>query len=483
MKFRFAAVRPLLKHPVVLYLIAPLVVVGVLALSVKPVFMWLLVREFYFPAPAYHYPAPTSRAEAMRQDLDYLDKFPELDRSFDAKSRAAFHAGVAALKSRAGTLAVADLAMQASRLLALADNAHTNVRAPDRAAVINRVPLRFGWFAEGLFVVRAEAGFAPLLGAQVTGIDGVAPQDMLTRLKPYNGGPFERLRAYSPFLLESPDALHAVDSAMPQDHLNLALKLADGRSTRLDVPALPPQAKAPDVWSERELAPAPTGYPGDWKTVLADDDKLPWVLRNPDDSVFWRTLDAGRGLYIHLWAIDDDKHGPLADQLRLVLEGLKPGSLDYAVVDLRTDGGGSYPKAFDFAKALPSYLKRDGKLYLLTDNFTFSAAIVTLAWLKYYSDGRSVIVGEHAGDREEFWAEGSGFELPNSQLWMAFRTGYHDWEHGCYNWSRCFWLNVSYSVPAGKLGPDVTLPWKFSDYAADRDTALDYVLEAAREAR
>lgn len=40
------------------------------------------------------------------------------------------------------------------------------------------------------------------------------------------------------------------------------------------------------------------------------------------------------------------------------------------------------------------------------------------------------------------------------------------------------WPNVLYSVPAGKLDLDVIVPWKFSDYAADRDTVLDYVLQA-----
>jgi hypothetical protein len=481
MKLKPSKVRPFPRwlRPLALYLLTPVAVIAIVAVSAKPAFFWLLMREYYFSAPAYHYPAPGSRAEAMRQDLDYLDKFPELDRSFDAKSRAEFHTGLAQLKQQAGTLTEADLAMQASRLLALADNGHTNVRAPDRSTVMNRVPLRFAWFAEGLFVVRAESEFASLLGAHVISLDGVTPEVLLGRLKPYSGGTFERLRAYSPFMLESPDALHAVDGAMPEDRLVLDVALADGHLTHMEIPALPPDTKIPDVWTERELAPTSTGYPGTWETVVADDDKLPWVLRDPDSSVFWRSLDDGRGLYVHLWSIDDDKSGPLEEQLQRIVDGLKPGSLDYAVVDLRMDGGGNYLKMFGFAKGIPAYLKNNGKLYILTDNYTFSAAIVTLAWLRYYGGSHSVIVGERMGDREEFWAEGSHFVLPNSQLWMAFRTGYHDWEHGCHSWSHCFWPNVYYSVPAGKLGPNVTIPWKFSDYAADRDTALEYVLDAA----
>lgn len=40
------------------------------------------------------------------------------------------------------------------------------------------------------------------------------------------------------------------------------------------------------------------------------------------------------------------------------------------------------------------------------------------------------------------------------------------------------WPNVFYGAPAGKFGPNVIVPCKFSDYAADRDTVLDYVLQA-----
>src|SRR5262249_55652963 len=153
------------------------------------------------------------------------------------------------------------------------------------------------------------------------------------------------------------------DAAWPKDRLMLDVVLTDGRKSHVEVAALPPEPKSPDTWSERELAPTPTGYPGVWKTVLADDDKQPWGLQDPDDSVFSRSLDDGRGLYLHLWAISDDRHGSLTAQLRKLLDGLKPASLDYAVVDLRMDGGGNYLTAADFAKQIPGYLKPQGKLY------------------------------------------------------------------------------------------------------------------------
>ena len=119
MKLTFVAIRSLLKRRVVVYVIAPLAVIAALALSVKPVFFWLLVREFYFAAPAYTYTQPKSLTEARRQDLDYLKKLATLDGSFTAATRAEFLAGIAALEPQAGDLDTPQFAMDVSRLVAL----------------------------------------------------------------------------------------------------------------------------------------------------------------------------------------------------------------------------------------------------------------------------------------------------------------------------------------------------------------------------
>ena len=82
------------------------------------------------------------------------------------------------------------------------------------------------------------------------------------------------------------------------------------------------------------------------------------------------------------------------------------------------------------------------------------------------------------------WAEGGGkaMSLPNSQIRLYASTGYHDWENGCRDWSRCFWMNIAFDVAVGPVTVDLPAPLRLSDYARGVDSAMEAVLaaEAAR---
>jgi len=162
---------------------------------------------------------------------------------------------------------------------------------------------------------------------------------------------------------------------------------------------------------------------------------------------------------------------------------LQPRSLRYAILDLRFNGGGNYTETLTFTKELPKRIAADGKLYILTDHATFSAALVTLARAKHFAGDRAVILGERSGDRERFWAEsGKPLVLPNSKIMVFYATGYHDWNEGCgvKDWARCFWLNWAFDVPAGDLGPKSPMAWRFADYRNGVDTVLEDALRQAR---
>jgi hypothetical protein len=209
------------------------------------------------------------------------------------------------------------------------------------------------------------------------------------------------------------------------------------------------------------------------------------VLREPDASVFVQKLDNGAGLYIHITQVAGDERGELSEQLAAIVHAIEPGPLRYAILDLRFDGGGDYVETIRFTKELPKRIARDGKLFILTDHATFSAALVTTARAKYFGGARSVVLGERVGDRERFWAEsGTPLELPNSRILVFFATGYHDWNEGC-QWkdlTRCFWINIAFGVSAGSLSPDTPLAWRFSDYRNGVDSVMEEVLKQASPA-
>ena len=436
--------------------------------------LWLAFDWRFYPKVEHpEFPAPESSAAAMRQDIEFLALLPKYDRSFTPEAATKFEAQRQALLAKAATLTPAQLEMEVSRLVALSDNGHTTVGR--RLRRLQRAPVRVQWFEEGLFVVRAAQPQAELVGRKVLRINGKTPEELLAAFTPYVSGTAEHAKATIPIFLVSPTAFAGVWPAMPADKLELTFETEGGKPETIVLASEAPDPETAYPFPDRDYAPqqSPTEKEP-WAAVLADRKDLPLVLRDPDHSLYHVALP-GDGLYIHLNATTDDDRGDLGAQLAKLMSTVEPGTLRFAVLDLRFNGGGDYTKTLAFTKDLPKKVAPDGKVYILTDHGTFSAALVTTARAKYFAGSRAVILGEKLGDRGQFWAEaGSPIVLPNSKIRVFFATGYHDWEHGC-GWndvSRCFWLNVPYDVPAGDLAPKEPVAWKFADYRAGRDTVL-----------
>ena len=458
-----------------------LAVAGVIAVlaGIAGAVAYAFVARFLPDPVIAEVPKAKDRAEAMRQDLTVLGRLLDYDRSFSREARLGFEAERARLIDAADTLTPQALEMQVSRLAALAGNGHTTVGR--RLRRINRVPIRLAWFAEGLFVVRADPDHAKLVGTRVASINGKTPDELLASLTPYVSGPEEHAKATSPFFLESPYALSGVWPEMGAEHATYLLQPESGTPTTVTLAGVGYQEKAPYVDPTRDLAPQPMDDEGaPWANVLSGAADIPLVLRDPDASVYVKKLDGDAGLYIHIASVDGDERGDLSEQLAAIVDAIKPASLRYAILDMRFDGGGNYTKTLAFTKELPKRIAPDGKLFILTDNATFSAAIVTTARAKYFGGSRAVILGERVGDRERFWAEGGkSIDLPNSKIRLYFATGYHDWNEGC-GWKdlgRCFWINLPFDVPAGSLSPQREIAWKFADYRAGVDTVLQEALK------
>ena len=449
--------------------------------------IWGYFARFYPTAPAPTYPPPQDQATANRQDLDHLRTFMRLDRSFPPEAAQEFERRRVDLLAQAATLTPAALVMRVSELVALADNGHTNVAPAQRALLLNRVALRLAWFADGLFVIRADPAQHDLLGAQVLLIGGMQPEAMSIDFKRFMGGTVDYARTRSTFLLESPAALAAIYPTFDDQQLHLSVLLTDGRPQTVVVSALPPdpsilttKRNPLTAMPARLLSPAagavvdPNGEP-----VLAESVTLPLSLRAYDVNLYQTTLDEGQGWYLHLWSMQDDKNGSLAGQLAQLLAA-QSRLWRYAIVDLRFNGGGDYTKVHGFIRELPTHIADDGRLYVLVNNETFSAALSAAAWLKHYGGAKTVLVGEPLGDRLTFWAEGGSLQLPNSGLLINYSTGYHDWANGCRDLQRCFWLNFFFDVPVGDLAPTVPIGWRFADYRLGRDTVLEAALALAR---
>ena len=427
--------------------------------------------------PKASYPMPRDAAEANAQDLDYLARLPEVDRSFSETTKAQFLQRVASLRARAADLSRPQLLMGAAEAAAAADNPHTNVERGYWRALLNSAPVRLEWFVDGLFVIRAMQSHAALLGARVVAIDGMDPETLAREAARYFGGPAEHGRVSSLLVLESPQALHVMRPEAPDDRLVLRVIDGEAKERTVELPAVEPR-NAPEVIKPgRLLSPMSDTRerPGEWRGVLDAATGIPPSLRDPDRSLYAARLRDGV-LYLHLWQIRDEPGRPLA---REILKAVGPPSdppWKRVILDLRFDTGGDYPDVYRALRDLPKRLAPDGWLVIITDNTTFSAAIIAAALAKHFAAGRATIVGERPRDRLVFWAEGNSIQLPNSKIEVANSTALHDWAHGCRE-LRCYWPNYFYDVAAGSVEPDVPVGWTFADYRRGVDTVLERALE------
>lgn len=457
-----------------------LATVGFVAVIGWSVF-WLLIGRFNPTAPSPHYPSPQSRAEAIAQDLDYLKNLPLLDRSFSSEALSAFERGRQDLLARADGLTPAQFALGVSELVALADNGHTNVAPGVRAGLLNRIPLRFAWFAEGLFVVHTDPAHAALRAARVDAIGGHQPEDLAVDLARFRGGRPEFARTRSTQLMESPEALASIYPELDARRLSMALTLVDGTRRAVVIDARDADPAAPNVAPWVYLSPVATAERSpDGIAALDAGTPLPASLRGHGASMHHENLGDGI-LYVHLWRMQDDGSGSLSGQLGRLLK-TQAALWRSVIVDLRFNGGGDYTKVHGFARDLPSHIADDGKLVVLVNNETFSAALVATAWLKYYGGGRALVIGERLGDEPAFWAEGGSLILPNSKLPISYASGYHDWRDGCRDLRRCFGLNLWFGVAAGELDPVSETAWRFDDYLRGHDSVLDAALARVRAA-
>lgn len=467
------------------------------AIVLAPLLLWKVI-EYPIgkrPAPA-HVAPPRDQAEANRQDLTYLrETLKEIDRSFSSAAWTRFDRTIDELLRNAGELTPAAFELGVAHALAAADNGHTNIRGVGWGLTLNALPLRFGWFAEGVFVIAADPAHENLLGARIIAVDGHTPEELADALHAYVGGPVSLVRELTPNFMTSPAALHAAGLAESPDSVELTLRSQDGNDLERTVAALPFPANGPPApyrgprdprerWPRRALSPLEVPHTAHaWLHVLGKQARLPLSLQHPA-SFYWRTLlPEANAVYVQINAVADQ---PGTDSLRtflqLTLEEISNKRPAKTIIDLRGCSGGNYALTAQFTRALPKAMPPGGRIFVLTSGNTFSAAIITAARLKYYSEGSALLVGERMGDREQFWAEAATrISLPNSHLVATYATGYHDWERGCSvaQLLICAPENLYLGVAAGKLTPAAELRWSFADYLRAEDTVLQAVLRSS----
>ena len=410
-----------------------------------------------------------TRHEKWIEDLEYFENgYLGDSKTFSEDSLVACKKRIADLKVNVDSLNDYQIILELSRCVAMANNGHTTINL----GWMKKIPVRFFWFSDGLYIIKTTDTLSKYLGAKVLKINSVETNELQKKLNPYLSGNENWKKFTATNYLCSPQVLNGINLS-DSNFLKLTLLLdIDTVTTQLDISKATDKKYEYNAWENLYQLNSDNG----WLHVLDSANNLPLYLQHSDKGAFYEFLDSKKIAYFNLnttW----DRGVKLTDLINEFLDSLKMKS-DYSVImDLRFNTGGNFILTLKLAKKTPKIIDDKSKIYLITSNMTFSAGLVTAARIKYFAKDKIVIVGEKVGDNLKFWAEGIYYKLPNSGLTIQDSKYAHDWAEDKFIPFKTYWFNLLFGVPANNLEVDKEIKTSFSDYKNGKDPIIGWIFK------
>ncbi|MFK3780264.1 peptidase S41 [Agrobacterium sp. NPDC089420] len=319
--------------------------------------------------------------------------------------------------------------LSAMRLLALPDNGHTRLIPNDSISVL---PLRF--VSVGTAVQLTDTALettAPR--GELIAVNGTPLGQIEAAAEKFLAGTRQRKRVIGPILLAWPYALAHLGFSSKENTTEYRVKDENGQITDLKV-------------ENGHTVSASILYP---RNEHGKADPA-WRPRRFVEIKDWQEL----GLSIVLPSFFDPSESALPKAISGAAEHVSTCSHKKLLIDVRGNTGGDFLQTMPLIDAISENASR--QVVMLVDKFTFSAAIVFVAILKYRLGRRLKLIGEDMGDGLMFFAEGGLLDLPISGAVVRYSSAFHDWENGTSNETTPAEI-ARQMVPAGKL----TLDWEW----------------------
>ncbi len=412
-----------------------------------------------------------TRNEKWVEDLAYFEnEYLKESKTFPKDSISSCKTLLADLKTKLDTLADNQIILQISKCVAMANNGHTTIHL----SWMDKIPLRFYWFTDGLYVIKTDNSSSEYIGSKVLKINSIEIDTVLKRLNPYLSGIASWKKYTASNYLSSPEILNGI-GLTDRDSMNLTLlKAKDTIEISFGTKEMENSKYEYETWSD--LYPDSTEI--GWSHVLKANGNQPLYLKHMNDGVFYTFLESKKIAYFSINALWY-KCPDFEDKIEEFIDELKTKT-DYDVVlDLRYYTGGNYMIPSKLATKPPKIIDTDKNIYLITSSMTFSAGLVTSARIKYFAEDKIVVVGEKVGDNLKFWAEGDYYKLPYSEIEIQDSESEHDWQDDKFTLGKTFWVNAFYGVPAKDLDVDREIHLSFGDYINGKDPILNWIFNDA----
>lgn len=293
------------------------------------------------------------------------------------------------------------------KLVAYLSDGHSYI--VDKAARFGLYPYELEWFGDGLFITATTDDRHHLLGARIVAIDDQSIARASELIAPYipvvNSSAF---KSQSRDAFRSAGLLHAAGISKQPGSTVLTLRLHDGGITR-------------QKYVRHRGAPQKLVELGEMPGVA-----IPLYRQNRSMDQWFTLIDGV--LYIR-YASAVEKHpadiAALSERVNALIDG---GLARKVIVDVRDNGGGDSHHNAPLVEALRrgDKLNERGKLFVLTNHNTFSAAVNFAGNMEVRTD--AIFIGEKVGDRANFAGESGPqalYRLPHSNI--ALSLSFSEW--------------------------------------------------------
>ena len=408
-------------------------------------------------------PIPATDVAGWRHDLQQLVRELEAKHSapYNRTPRAAFMAAVEQLEQRIPRLAAHEIIVELQRLVALVGDGHTNINLVNAAGVdFHQLPVRFGMYADGVFVEAADAAYRDVVGGRVVAIDGTSVDTILARIRPLVSRDNDQwIAVATPQLMNLIEVLHAL--RITADLADVTLRVERDGRTR-DVVITPLAQTRPRAFGY----PFRAQYTSTWLDARdAAGSEPPLYQLRSSDVYWWQHVQKDRLLYIKWDQVQNRGHGESALQMFQNALGYArehASEIDKVMLDIRNNTGGEGQLLDAIVREIVRTREVDepGRFFVAIGPRTFSAALLMSAALERYA--RPIFVGEPTGGKVNVYAGHVFATLGFSGVGVSISPSLY--QTSFPNDSRAFITPRLYVRPS------------FADYQANRDPVYDAVV-------
>ena len=370
-----------------------------------------------------------SRGIASRGQKDFAKLYPP----------ATFQPAVAAVKDSVAGLSDSEIVLRLMQLMASAHVAHNIVQIPKGMGFERRLPISFGWFADGLTVIGATQTYTETIGLRVQNIGSLMPPQLLEAASPFLSHENHAwLYAIGPGFLELQPVLDHLRVLNPDGSVTVTLESAGHEPLVVKLSFAASQEARVNLWTALNITP-PLFWPQPGKKYLS------------------HYLQDSQTVYIQYNQCANDGSESFGAFTRSVMHEIDTHPVERVLIDLRWNGGGDSRVIAPLKKALASRPKLAGHIYVAMGQNTFSSALQNAIELK--QELAAALVGEPAGGSPNGYGEVKTMTLPNSKLVVRYTSRYY-----------------SSPLSGTSLVPDILAPLTLHDVTSSHDPALAAIL-------